>query len=178
MLTVVREQFAGDFWGERLGLAYEHPFMGRLLVVPTVLRNEAGKLRLSVNMRRPEGKSNADFQRSLDEAVARLRQQYDPALVEVKAARHVGDPALADLGGSLVPRLLALYAEHAGAKDPKPVSVRGGTYARLFPGAVSFGPSLPGKPYRGHAPDESIELRSLEILTRSLFDLGLSPPAP
>jgi acetylornithine deacetylase/succinyl-diaminopimelate desuccinylase-like protein len=88
----------------------------------------------------------------------------------------VGDPAVADLNGPLVPRLLELYARHSGEPDPKPISIRGGTYARLFPQAVSFGPSLPGRPYRGHAPDEYLELRSVEILTRALFDLAVEPP--
>lgn len=43
----------------------------------------------------------------------------------------------------------------------------------MFPGAVSFGPAPPGAPYRGHAPDESIGLSTLELLTRAIREATL-----
>jgi acetylornithine deacetylase/succinyl-diaminopimelate desuccinylase-like protein len=61
------------------------------------------------------------------------------------------------------------------------VSVRGGTYARLFPRAVDFGPAFPGDLYTGHAPDESISLDNLDVTTRmvaeALHTLALVPPS-
>ncbi|MBI3182354.1 MAG: hypothetical protein HYZ28_09445 [Myxococcales bacterium] len=73
---------------------------------------------------------------------------------------YVGEPHLADTEGPLVTTLLDIYQRRRGG-EPAPLSIRGGTYARLFPGAVDFGPSFPGEPYAGHAPDESISLSSL-----------------
>ncbi|MCK6550694.1 Sapep family Mn(2+)-dependent dipeptidase [Myxococcota bacterium] len=176
ILDLVAERFAGDHWGERLGLGYEDPVMGKLLVVPTVLRLEGTDAKLSINMRRPAGRTKREFEGMLDDALARL-QRAQPTLREVPE-RWVGEPALANRTGPLVSTLLDVYREHAGALHPAdvpiaPLAIRGGTYARLFPGAVSFGPALVGRPYRGHAPDEYIELDALRLLATLLFEATL-----
>jgi dipeptidase D len=73
-LIVLREVFDGDHYGGKLGLAYEHPTMGKLLVAPTVLRVEGDRVVLSINMRRPEGPSSEAFGVSLDQALIRLKK--------------------------------------------------------------------------------------------------------
>src|SRR5690606_27358234 len=65
MLRAVAEFFAGDHHGERLGLAHEHPRMGKLLVAATVLRNEGNKVSLGVNLRRPAGLTKEAFAQRL-----------------------------------------------------------------------------------------------------------------
>jgi dipeptidase D len=98
-----------------------------------------------------------------------------------EGGRYVGDPHVADTSGPLVTTLLDIYKRHREAPDAKPQSVRGGTYARLFPRAVDFGPAFPGDLYTGHAPDESISLENLDATTRmvaeALHTLALTPPA-
>lgn len=187
LLRVVAERFDGDHWGEKLGVAYQDALMGRLLVAPTVLRVKDGKVSLGVNMRRPQGKDSATFHASLDEAAARLERDSGGRVKELKEAkggeggRYVGDPHVADTSGPLVTTLLDIYKRHRNAPDAKPQSVRGGTYARLFPRAVDFGPAFPGDLYMGHAPDESISLDNLDATTQmvaeALHTLALSPPA-
>lgn len=179
LLGVVADEMAGDHWGERLGIAYSHPEMGRLLVVPTLLRVEGGEVKLGVNMRRPAGKTSAEFGRLLDALTARLAQKAGGGLVE-SGERYVGEPAVADTSGPLIPTLLEIYRTATGDREARPISIRGGTYARLFPGAVSFGPALPGRPYRGHAPDEYVELEALRLLGRVLLEatLALDAAAP
>lgn len=187
MLRVVAERFDGDHWGEKLGVAYQDALMGRLLVAPTVLRVKDGKVGLEVNMRRPQGKDSAAFHASLDEAAARLERDTGGRVKELKegkggeGGRYVGDPHVADTSGPLVTTLLDIYQRHRKAPDAKPQSVRGGTYARLFPRAVDFGPAFLGDLYTGHAPDESISLDNLDATTRmvaeALHTLALTPPA-
>jgi dipeptidase D len=171
MLGFLRDNFAGDLWGQKLGLAYRHSLMGRLLVVPTVLRSEGGRVVLQVNMRRPAGKSSEVFGRELDDAFKRLKKRY-PELTD-DGKRYVGEPALADTSGPMVGTLMQIYADVSGDLSAKPVSIRGGTYARLFPGAVSFGPALPGAPYSGHAPDEFITTHALRLVTRATMEAAL-----
>jgi Acetylornithine deacetylase/Succinyl-diaminopimelate desuccinylase and related deacylases len=57
------------------------------------------------------------------------------------------------------------YEEHTYQK-PRCISIGGGTYAHLIPGAVSFGPEFPGHPATEHSPDEYIELDDLLVATR------------
>lgn len=170
MLRVVARFLDGDLWGERLGLAYEHDMMGRLLVTPTVLKVEGDKVLLSINMRRPEGKTVDEFNTSLDTALAKIQSEISSTIVEQPKGRYVGKPALAETDGPLVDTLLELYREAANVKDAKPLSIRGGTYARLFPGAVSFGPSIPGREYRGHAPDEYLEIDALQLMNKTIVE--------
>ncbi len=187
MLRVVAERFDGDHWGEKLGVAYQDALMGRLLVAPTVLRVKDGKVSLGVNMRRPQGKDSAAFHAALDEAAARLQRDTGGRVKELKevkdgeGGRYVGEPHVADTSGPLVTTLLDIYKRHRNAPDARPQSVRGGTYARLFPRAVDFGPAFPGDLYTGHAPDESISLDNLDATTRmvaeALHTLALTPAA-
>jgi acetylornithine deacetylase/succinyl-diaminopimelate desuccinylase-like protein len=142
--------------------------MGPLLVTPTLLRVDGEQAKLSINMRRPAGMSTPAFQEKLDATLALLKKDIDGAISEV-GERYVGEPAIAATDGPLVPTLLDIYRKETGDSAAQPISIRGGTYARLFPGAVSFGPSLPGHAYRGHAPDESIELDALALMGRSIF---------
>lgn len=173
MLRLVSDVFVGDHYGERLGVAYQDPFMGRLSAAPTRLYAEGGRLVLEVNMRRPRGVDGEVFGNQLAATVARLAATYGHDLAELEDT-WVGDPHFVDPEDELVQRLLAVYREATGQSDAEPVSSRGSTYARLFPGAVSFGPSFPGQPYRGHAADERIAVGDLVTYTAMLLEATLA----
>lgn len=182
VLRLVHDRLDGDHWGERLGLAYDHPLMGRLLVTPTLLRVEEGRAVLGINMRRPAGLSSEEFGARLDRMILAVQRDVSRRIQEV-GERYVGEAHLASTEGPLVATLLDVYRTHTGDTDAAAVSIRGGTYARLFPGAVSFGPELPGRTYRGHAPDEWIELDTLALYARMILDATLrldasAAPAP
>lgn len=181
MLRVVSKRFDGDHHGDKLGLAYKDTLMGPLLVAPTVLRVKDGAVSLGINMRRPRGKDAAAFNASLDSAAKRVGEDAGGQVKEGKD-RYVGDPHVADTSGPLVQTLMDIYKRQRKAPDAVPGSLRGGTYARLFPRAVDFGPAFPNEPYTGHAPDESIALETLELSTRMLAEavhtLAIAPEAP
>lgn len=170
MLTLVRRYFADDHWGQKLGLSQHHPVMGHLLVIPTVVRSEEERILLRVNLRRPAGKTVDAFSQDLDDALARMKRSF-PQLREV-GDRYVGDTLLVDPDSQLPATLLGIYGRLTGDHSG-PITVRGGTYARLFEGAVSFGPSLPGRPYRGHAPNEYLEVDALHLMVRALFEAAV-----
>lgn len=183
MLRVVARRFDGDHYGQKLGVAYKDDgLMGPLVSAPTVLRVADGKVSLGVNMRRPQGQDAATFNAALDKATKLVGEDTGGRVKEVAKSRYVGDAHVADTSGTLVTTLLDIYKRHRNAPDAKPGSVRGGTYARLFPKGVDFGPGFPGELYTGHAPDESISLESLDAGTRMLAEaihtLALAPQAP
>ncbi|UJR80044.1 M20/M25/M40 family metallo-hydrolase [Sandaracinus amylolyticus] len=170
-LAIVRGFFDGDDFGERLGVGYADDFMGALTSAATLLRASPEGVTLQVNMRRPRGQSTDEFRASLDAALERVRAEHPDvrAIDEV----HVGEPHVADLEGELVPTLMAVWRTVRDEPAARPISIRGGTYARLFPGAVDFGPSLPGRRYAGHGADEFIELEALHATTLMLYDAAL-----
>ncbi len=174
MIKLIAGKLRGDHYGEKLGLSYEHPVMGKLLVAPTILKANPKEVTLTINMRRPAGKSVDDFNKALDQTLLGLQKEFGAQLIErPKKGRYVGKPALVDKSAPLPQTLLQIYRERKGAPEAKPISIRGGTYARLFPGAVSFGPAIPGRPYRGHAPDEYVELEALQLMLDTTFQAVL-----
>jgi acetylornithine deacetylase/succinyl-diaminopimelate desuccinylase-like protein len=180
LLTLVAQRFDGDHWAKKLGLAYEDPQMGGLLVVPTLLRVDKGKATLSVNMRRPRGLDATAFTVSLSQATGTIAKESGGRIRQGEKP-YIGDPHVAELSGTLANTLLDIYRRHQNTPEAKAGFIRGGTYARLFPGAVDFGPAFPGEPYTGHAPDESIALTTLsattEMLAQALYALAVAPAA-
>ncbi len=78
-------------------------------------------------------------------------------------------PFYIDPENPAVTALVDAYNEFTG-KDAKPFTIGGGTYARHFKNAVSFGPEEPSEPVPAwvgpmHGPDEGV---SEELLKRSL----------
>jgi succinyl-diaminopimelate desuccinylase len=74
-------------------------------------------------------------------------------------------PHYVDPGTPLIQTLQKAYTEYTGT-EAKCFAIGGGTYARLIPGAVAFGPLFPGQPMTEHAPDEFIDVDSLLKATR------------
>lgn len=181
MLRTVTRRFDGDDHGERLGFTEKDPLMGEMVAAPTLLRVKDGKVSLGINLRRPRSEEgNEDFNQALDHAVALITQETDGRVTEA-AGRYVGDPHVVDSSGPLVSTLLDIYKRHRNLRGQvSPISIRGGTYARLFPNAVDFGPDLKEMgAYSGHSPDESISLEHLGLATQMLAEaihtLALSP---
>jgi acetylornithine deacetylase/succinyl-diaminopimelate desuccinylase-like protein len=183
LLHTVTRRFDGDHHGERLGFTDTDPLMGPMVSAATMLRVKDGKATLSINLRRPRSEEgNDDFHQALDHAVALINQETDGRVVE-GAGRYVGDPHVVDSTGPLVSTLVDIYKRHRNIRgEVAPISIRGGTYARLFPRAVDFGPDLKELgAYTGHSADESISLEHLglstQMLAEALHTLALSPNA-
>ncbi len=172
VLAVIARTFDGDHHGERAGLAYSDELMGPLFVAPTKLRTDETGTTLSINMRRPRGKTAEEFRALLDAFLAQLREGH-PSLIEAPEP-YIGEPHVAATEGPLVQTLLGIYRTATGEADAQAVAERGGTYARLFPGAVDFGPSLPGRVYRGHGADEYVEIDTLVLGARMYLDAVLT----
>lgn len=171
VLASIEAQFDRDHHGERLGIACEDPFMGKLLVAPTLLRMHDGFVSLGVNMRRPRGKTKDQFKTSLEAALGLLRKQHGISIQPIQDV-WVGDPHVVEPSSQTVSRLLEIYQELTGKQD-KPRALRGGTYARLFEGAVDFGPGMVGRPYTGHGADEFVALDAIDLSVRAAGELAL-----
>jgi dipeptidase D len=172
MLQLVTRRFDGDHQGERLGFTEKDQFMGAMSAAPTLLRVKSGKVTLSINMRRPRSsEGNEDFHQALDHAIALINQESDGRIAE-GPGRFVSDPHVTDLKSPLVATLIDIYRRHNNIRgELAPISIRGNTYARLFPRGVDFGPGLRELgPYTGHKADEYISLDHLGLSTQMLAE--------
>ena len=75
----------------------------------------------------------------------------------------------------LVSRLMKVYGEYTGRQDP-PKCIGGGTYAKMIPNTLAFGPIFPGDEVREHKPDEYMELSRLmdntKILASAIYEMA------
>ncbi len=58
-----------------------------------------------------------------------------------------------------------VYREETGDNSP-PITIGGGTYAKVIPGGVAFGPVRPGAVETAHQADEFISVEDLLLLVK------------
>ncbi|TGE78215.1 hypothetical protein C7Y70_16875 [Pseudoalteromonas sp. KS88] len=150
-----------DLHGNNFGeIAYSHDFMGPMTVSPTLLKRDGNDITLSVNMRRPVGKDEAKLQQQIDTALANWQASNQVQLKNIDIV--IGTPMLLD-SAPHAQALLDIFKHFTGDEDAGFVSIGGGTNAKLFENAVSFGPSMPGKKYTGHSEHEFITVEQLKL---------------
>ena len=75
----------------------------------------------------------------------------------------------------LIQKLLKVYKDYTGI-DGKPIAIGGGTYAKMLPNIVAFGPIFPGDEVREHKPDEFIEspklMKNAQIIAAAMYEMA------
>lgn len=173
LVNFLNEMVGTGYYGEKFGaIAYRDGFMGPMTFAPTVIREGDAGTELSINLRRPLGKSAAQLGGEIDAALAGWQARNLP-LAAVKV--NLGDPWVQQDAPQL-PALMSVFSYFTGAKNPKPRAIGGATNSRLFPHAVSFGPAMPDTVYSGHSEHEFITLKqlllNLEMYTAVLVELA------
>ena len=159
---------------ERFGdLAYAHDVMGRLtLTLATVTPADGGGIIAALNVRRPVGRTASAVDKTVRAALDGWRRQTGLSL---DYTVDIGDPYYVE-SAPHVPVLLDVFRHYTGRPAPGPISVGGGTQARLLPNGVNFGPAMPDEPYTGHSDHEFMtvdRLRlNLRMYTAALVDLA------
>ncbi|MES2152418.1 MAG: dipeptidase [Pseudomonadota bacterium] len=173
LVNFLNEMIGTGFHGEKFGkIAYRDAFMGPMTFAPTVIRQQPDGIELSINLRRPKGKSTAQLTSEVQAALAKWQTRHG-SLGQVKV--EIGEPWVQD-SAPQVPTLLSVFSYFTGIKDAKPISIGGGTNSRLFPNAVSFGPAMPHTVYSGHSEHEFMTLKqlllNLEMYTAVMVELA------
>jgi dipeptidase D len=178
LVNFLNDMVGTGYYAEKFGnIAYRDAFMGPMTFAPTVIRqpaagDAAGTLELDINIRRPQGKTANQLSNEINAAVA----QWQGAHIQLAGIKaDIGDPWMQQDAPQL-PTLLGTFSYFTGIKDPKPQAIGGGTNSRLFPHAVSFGPSMPHTVYTGHTEHEFITtkqlLLNLEMYTAVMAELA------
>ncbi|MEG0768547.1 MAG: Sapep family Mn(2+)-dependent dipeptidase [Ruthenibacterium sp.] len=157
--------------GSSAGIAAQDDIFTPLTCIGGTIAFADGVLTQNINIRYPTGITAQQITEKLE------------ALAATAGARFVAEretvPFVTSADTPMVQALIETYNEVTG-KHEKPFTIGGGTYARHFPSAVSFGPEEPGEPVPAwvgsmHGADEGISvallLRSLKIYILSLARL-------
>lgn len=161
-------------YGEQFGnISYKHDFMGPMTVSPTLLSRKGNEITLSINLRRPVGKDETLLKQQIDAAINNWQAQNQTTIKQTKVI--IGTPMLLD-NAPHAQALLDIFKHFTGDNTASFVSIGGGTNAKLFKNAVSFGPSMPGKKYTGHSEHEYLteaQMKlNLKMYTAMLIKLG------
>lgn len=176
-VNFLNEMVGTGYLGEKFGnIAYRDAFMGPMTFAPTVIRQhpegEQAGIEVAINIRRPQGKTAEQLTNEINAALAQWQGAHG---APVNVGMEIGDPWVQKDAPQL-PVLMGVFSYYTGIKDPKPVAVGGGTNSRLFPRAVSFGPSMPRTVYTGHSEHEFITVKqlllNLEMYTAVMAELA------
>ena len=150
-----------DVYGERIGCELEDDLSGKLTFNLGLISLEKRAITMSVNVRYPVTKTDADFY----EPMAEITSKYDVGIVKLGGQT----PIYFDPESPLVKTLVDIYRENTGDDTPSMV-IGGGTYARSMQNCIAFGALFPGDPDLMHQRDERLALDRLELMTKIYAD--------
>lgn len=159
----------GDTSGASVGCAASDADFGALTLVGGLISLKEGHLIQSIDIRYPTGITAADLE-------SRLRVQAQKAGASIEGA-HAQEPFLVDASSAEIQALLDAYCQVTD-EDAHPFTMGGGTYAREFANAASFGPEFPNQQLPDwvggmHGPNEGVAEEALKQAFR-IYCLALA----
>jgi succinyl-diaminopimelate desuccinylase len=153
-----------DTTGKAFGVDYVSEEMGPITFNVGLVQVKEGRFSIKINTRIPKGYPYKD--------------QYAKALSTYGTYKELHDVPLhyVSLDSPLVSTLYQAYQSVTGDTISRPMTIGGGTYARMIPNAVAFGAMLPGREDVAHRVDEYMLLEDLytaiEVYIQALLDLA------
>ena len=174
LVNFLNDHLGTGLYGEKFGkIAYSDDFMGPMSVQPTVLKQLEHGIELNINIRRPRGKTTKQLESEINLTIEQWQKANKVNLAAIK--NDINEPFV-QTHAPQISTLLDVFSFYSGITDAQPISIGGGTNSRLFPNAVSFGPSMPGKEYTGHSEHEFITMEqfilNLKMYTAVLIELA------
>lgn len=153
--------------GKSLGIAMSDDVSGILTMNLGVLRGDETAMEVKLNYRYPVTKT-------FDQCGPQTEQAFlDGGFVRTVAGHK--EKLYMPPEHPLVKKLTEVYTRCTGL-DATPKSIGGGTYAKMMPNVLAFGPIFPGDEVREHKPDEFMELSRLldnaNILAEAMYAMA------
>ena len=171
IFLLAAEKLGTDPYGERLlGHRLEDALSGPMSCNWGLIEGDAQHLWVKLNYRYPVTMERADCQPAVQAAFEAAGWALDGQVHKEKLYYPAETP--------LVSALLEVYRDATGDNAP-PKCIGGGTYAKMLPNVVAFGPLFAGDPVTEHQPDECIDLERLvqnaQIIANAIVKLANLP---
>lgn len=167
LIAFLAERIGMECRGESLGVHLHDDISGDLSLNLGVLQADETRWKLVINFRYPVTKRYSD-------CGPKLKQQFEAAGFMLTDEVHK-ECLYVPAESEMVKTLLAVYGEKTGL-PAKPICIGGGTYAKMLPNIVAFGPIFPGDEVREHKPDEYMEIDRLmenaDIFAEAMYRLA------
>ena len=141
--------------GEELGIAYQDEDFGMMQLRGETFGIEENQHYVEWTMCYPASCTKSDL---LNQITAQL-----PEKATLEVISHWA-PVLYDKSSKYVQALQQVYTD-VTKSDSIPVTTTGGTYAKIIPNIIAYGPSFPGQRDIAHLPNEWIGVKDLETDT-------------
>lgn len=152
--------------GEELGIAYQDEDFGMMQLRGETFGIEENQHYVEWTMCYPASCTKSDL---LNQITAQL-----PEKATLEVISHWA-PVLYDKSSKYVQALQQVYTD-VTKSDSIPVTTTGGTYAKIIPNIIAYGPSFPGQKDIAHLPDEWFDLSDLQKITEiyalSLYEIS------
>ena len=139
--------------GDRLGIDYYNEEYGTMEMRGYAFEERKEEYTFQFVLSYPAGIT-------IREIVDKIKERAKDTFIQTKVLYNY-DPVLFDKDSDMV-RLLGDTYEEVTGLDGTPVTTTGGTYAKMMPGIVPFGPSFPGQKGIGHQPNEWMKIEDLK----------------
>ena len=166
-LQVIADILHEDFYGEKVGVAYEDAKMGVLTMNAGVFSFEknASDNTIALNFRYPQGTDPETIK-------AGLEKLQGPSQVTLSEHGHV--PHYVPIDDPMVETLLAIYEKQTGLPGKEQI-IGGGTFGRLLKRGVAYGAMFPGYTNTMHQANEFADVedlyRAAAIYAEAIYEL-------
>lgn len=164
VLYMLKDMF-DDYYGQKLGIAtkeeyYNGEFIHKNVFTPVIIQMTKDAVRVGVNVRFAYTTEDEE----LTEAFERLCQEHGGKIVEIGSL-----PAVYVSKERPFLRMLAEAYEEETPFENDFILGYGGSYAKVMPNMVSWGPILPGMEDTCHEENEYINIEDLMTNTRLYY---------
>lgn len=167
LLRFLSEKMEREANGKKLGIFYQDEETGVTTVNLGMLTYTEEKIEFDLDIRYPKN-GNAD---EICDKVKEAVESYGLDILEIKRTDMLYVPQ----DSIIVKKLMKVYNDTT-EDEQKPLAIGGGTYAKMFPNMVAFGPVFPGTTANIHQANEQMEieqiLKSIVISAKGILSLA------
>lgn len=142
-----------EFYGEKLGIGFDDEASGKLLVNISDIIWDKKDIKLGMSIRYP-------IHCTFDHIYGGIKDKIKDRMY-VEKYKNI-DPVYFPKGHPMMKIYKEVYEEKTGL-DGTPIVTAGGTYAKVMPNIVAFGPSFPGQDGISHNPNEYMDIEDIML---------------
>lgn len=152
MMNFLLEEIGTETNGDKLGIRFYDEETGETTLNVGVVKYSEEEMSATLDIRYPKNGDAKIVVKNVTKALAR----HGLEVLESESENVLYVPK----DSELVQKLMKVYKDNTG-RDDQPMAIGGGTYAKMFPNMVAFGPTFPGQEDNIHQPNECVSIENL-----------------
>ncbi len=152
LISFLLEEIGTETTGKKLGIHFYDEETGETTVNVGVVKYTEEEMSVTLDIRYPKNGVIEQVETNVKNAA----EKYGLEVLRCSSEKVLYVPK----DSELVQKLMKVYKDNTG-RDDQPMAIGGGTYAKMFPNMVAFGPTFPGQEDNIHQPNECVSIENL-----------------